>query len=151
MTTHESVEVAPDRLKVVTELPTINNDHLQSLLSQASSESSFIKMAKVTGLDVDSKLKAVSHKLQKGLNLSKEIHSIYVVVHAGVKLVDILGRDVPLSHLQDALWVCADGPASLSKAKIALLKYYDIESKGWHGYYHPDAELELIKLELISK
>lgn len=143
-----SVNANPDVAQVVNgQAQTVMVDELGFIWRTASENFNIVRSARVIGLDLQAKLDSLTKKVRKYSRLNPTTKSIYVVKHND-KLLDCVGRDIPMEKAQDALWLRGDGIASLSHAKVALRKLLNIESKEWSGHVHEKKNFELVKIML---
>ena len=144
------VNANPDIASVVNgKLQTVVVDDLGFLWRTASENFNIVRSAKVIGLDLSAKLETLTKKVRKFSGITTSTKAIYLVKHQD-KLLDALGRDVAMVDAQNALWLRADGIASLSHAKVALRKLLAIDSKKWTGHVLADNDLELVKIVLTD-
>lgn len=144
------VNANPDVALVTSDgLQTVMKDELGFLWRTKTEDLNVVRTARVVGLSLPDKLTTTAPALLKQTGLRAGTKAIFVVKH-GDKLLDEHGKDVPMTEVQSALWLSASGIASVSKAKVALRKLFDINPKGWHGHVHATDDLELVRLLLTD-
>lgn len=145
-----NVNANPDVALVTSDgLQTVMKDELGFLWRTKTTDLNVVKTARVVGLSLPDKLSSTAPALLKQTGLRASTKAIFVVKH-GDKLLNEHGKDVPMSDVQSALWLSASGIASVSRAKVALRKLFNISAKGWQGHIHATDDLELVRLLLTD-